>query len=152
MRMKTMENENMRSFVKTAAVAGVAGVLAIASMTPSEARNRGWGVAAGIGLAGAAIASAAAANSYYYGPGYYGYYGADYGYAPGYAYEPYYAAPGYSYGYAPGYSAYAYAPGYSGYGYVNRFGSYPPNYDPGYGYNSNTTSPAHERQLQGRDY
>jgi hypothetical protein len=139
-----MEMKTMKAFMKTAAVASVAGLLAIASITPSEARGgRGW-AAAGIGLAaGAAIASAAAANSYYYGPGYYGYYG------PGYAYEPYYAAPayGYSYGYAPGFEAYAYAPGY-----YRGYRGVPRHYDPGYGYNSNTTSPQHDLHLQGRDY
>jgi hypothetical protein len=123
----------MRTFAKTATIAGVAGVMALASMTPSEARDRGWAVAAGIGLAGAAIASAAA-NSYY------GYYGPHYAYTPHYGY---YGAPGYAY--APGYSAYAYAPGYSAYGYA-------PGYYYGYGYNTNTLSPWHERKLQGRDY
>jgi hypothetical protein len=160
----------MKAFMKTAAVAGVAGVLALASMTPSEARSRGWGVAAGIGLAGAAIATAAAASNY----GYYGYYG------PGYAYEPYYAEPAYSYGYAPGYATYGYSPGYSTYAYspgyrtyrhrpgysvygyspgYSAYGyagdetrTYPPHYDPGYGYNSNTTAPWRDRTLQGKDY
>ena len=121
----------MKPFVKTAAVAGIAGVLALASLTPSEARNRGWAVAAGIGLAGAAIASAAAAHSYgYYGAPAYAY-EPDYAYGPAYAYAP---APAYTY-VEPGYSAYATSPGYySG------------------GYNSNTTSRWQERKLKGTDY
>jgi len=136
----------MRPIVKTAMVAGVAGVMALASMNASEARNRGW-VGAGIGLAVGAAIAGAAANSYYgYGPGYYGY-GPAYAYEPYYAPAPVYAAPVYAapvytapvyaapaYTYSPGYDSYAYAPGYS-YG----------------GYNTNYTGPWRERHLQGRD-
>ncbi len=104
----------MRNIGKFAAVATLAGALAVSAMTPSQAHDGRWGAAAiGFGagaLVGAAAASAAYNSGYYYGsdyayaPGYY-----DYGYAPGYAY-----APGYSYGYAyePGY-AYQPAPAYT---------------------------------------
>ena len=142
------------AIVKSAMVLGIAGVLAIGSMSPSEARNRGW-VAAGIGLAAAAVVGAAVANANngYYGSGYG--YGPGYGYAPDYGYAPAYVAPGY--GYAPGYveaPAYAYAPGYvraPAYGYTDPGnGYYAPIQD--YSYNTNTTSAARERQLRGIDY
>ena len=137
----------MKTLIRPAVVLGVAGALALGSMTASEARSRPW-VAAGIGLAaGAAIAGAAvAANSGYYGSYYSGYggYGYDaYAYDPGYAY-------GSSYGYAPApvYSAPVYAaPTYS-YPYSDNY-RYSPNYG---GYNSNYTGPLRERTLQGRDY
>src|SRR5262245_14302387 len=69
-----LEETAMRTMIKPAVVLGLAGVLALGSMTTSEARGaRPW-VAAGIGLAaGAAIAGAAAASSGYYGPYGYGY-------------------------------------------------------------------------------
>lgn len=94
----------MKTIFKFAAAAALTGALAVAAVTPSEARN-GRNAAAAIGFgAGALIgAAAASANSgYYYGPGYYD---SGYAYAPGYAYEPDYAyepAPVYvapSYGY-----------------------------------------------------
>src|SRR6476646_9376406 len=120
----------MRLLGKTAIVLGMAGAMAIGSMTASEARNgRNAAIAAGAGgfVAGAAIGAAAAnANAgYYYGSGY-GY--NDYAYAPGYTYDgpasAYTGDPAYNYG---GY-------GYSGYS--------------NYGYNNNLR----ERQLEGRDY
>jgi hypothetical protein len=137
----------MKTMIKPAVVLGLAGALALGSMTPSEARSRAW-VGAGIGLAaGAAIAGAAvAANSGYYG-GYYGGYGG-YGY-DAYAYDPGYAY-GSSYGYAPApvYGAPVYAaPTYS-YPYSDNY-RYSPNYG---GYNSNYTGPLRERTLLGRDY
>ena len=112
----------MRLAGKSALVIGLAGAMALGSIATSQARVRPW-------VAGAAVGAAAAnANAAYYGPGYYD--------EPAYAYtgDPAYA---YSYGYAPGYAAPAY-------------GYYP--YDSSYGYNTNTTSPQHERVLQGRDY
>ena len=140
----------MNRIVKPAMVLGLAGILAVASMTTSEARNNGW-AAAGIGFAAGALVGAAAANAnnYYYGPGYrYGYRPA-YGYGPGYAYDdayayqpPVYAAPAYRYR-APAYGsdpAYAYTgdPAYA--------------YGRGYGYNSNASAPWQERRLRGSDY
>ena len=90
----------MKTILKYATAVALTGALALAAATPSEARYGrnaaaiGFGVAA---VAGAAIASSAYNNGYYYGdPGY--------GYAPGYAYE---SGPVYrSYGYAPGYGYY----------------------------------------------
>ena len=66
----------MKSIVKPAIVLGIAGALALGSMTPSQARVRPW-VAAGIGLAAGAAIGAAAANA----NGYYGY-GYAYSYGP----------------------------------------------------------------------
>ena len=136
----------MKTMIKPAVVLGLAGALALGSMTTSEARSRAW-VGAGIGLAaGAAIAGAAVANSAYYGP--YGYgYGA-YGYDPGYGYNSYAYSPGYGYGY----DAYAAAPVYSAPTYAYPYSDnyrYSPNYG---GYNSNYTGPLRERTLQGREY
>ncbi len=76
----------MRLLGKTAIVLGMAGAMALGSMTASEARGgRNAAIAAGVGgfAAGAAI-GAAAANNGYYGSGYGGY-----GY-DSYAYEPAY--------------------------------------------------------------
>jgi hypothetical protein len=87
----------MKTIFKYATAAGLAGVLAIAAASPSEARNGRNAAAIGFGvgvLAGAAIANSA------YDNGYYGYYE-----DPGYAY-----APGYVYDTAPVYDGYAYAP------------------------------------------
>ena len=121
----------MNAIWKGTAAAAIIGTLALASVTPSEARNRWIGPAAAGFAAGAIVGSAAAASSYgYYGPGYaygpaynsyaydapvYGSYGS-YGYAPTYA-------PTYSYGGA--YDAYAYeaAPVYSAPTYYRRSGS-----------------------------
>jgi len=117
------KENNMKTVFKYAVTASVAGALALAAASPSEARNGrnaaaiGFGVAA---VAGAAIASSAAYNS-----GYYGYYG-----DPGYAYGPGYA-------YAPGYDSYAYAPA-PAYGYGYR---YAPSY--GYGYYGDNWSRQH---------
>ena len=92
----------MKTLLRYAAAATLTGALALAAATPSEARYGHNAAAIGFGvgaLAGAAIASSAHNNGYYYGdPGY--------AYAPGYAYE---SGPVYgSYGYAP-------APGYGYY-------------------------------------
>jgi hypothetical protein len=122
----------MRLLGKTALVLGVAGAIGLAAIAPSEARGgrNAAAIAAGVGgfAVGAAIGSAAAANSYY-GPGY-GYYGYD-----SYAYAPTYApAPAYSEPYVSG----SYYGPVGGYGY--------------YGYDSNSTGPWHERTLNGRDW
>jgi hypothetical protein len=118
----------MKAFLKPAIVLGLAGAMALGTMTASQARgfhHRGAAIGAAAGFAVGAAVGAAASNSYY-GPGY-GYYG----------------DPGYAYTGDPGYGAYAYAPGYAPYGY---------GYDSAYGYNSNTTSYQRERVLEGRDY
>jgi hypothetical protein len=124
----------MRTFMKPAAILGIAGALALSAMTPSEARVRSL-AAAGIGLAaGAVIAgTAAAANSAYYGPGY----GA-YAYDPGYAYEP-----GYTYEVAPVYSA----PGYAYEDYSSG-----PIYYGGYHRDNNWNEQSRGRRLRGHDY
>lgn len=119
----------MRMFGKTAIVLGMAGAIALGSMTATQARWRAGPAAAAGFVAGAAIGAAAAnANAgYYYGPGY--------GYGS-YAYEPAYS----------GYDSYAYQPAYA-----------PPSYDgsvygPYYsGYDTNYIGPWQERRLQGRD-
>lgn len=113
----------MKMIVKTAAIAALAGVMAVGAMTPSQARGRWIGPAAGF-VAGAAIGAAVAnANSnYYYGSG-----------------DPYYDD---SYAYAPGYAAPAYvapAPAYYDY---NRYN---------HGYDTNYQGPWNERRLEGRD-
>lgn len=129
----------MRLFGKTAIVLGMAGAMALGSMTASQARWRAGPAVAGF-VAGAAIGAAAAnANANYY-------------YGSGYGYD--------SYAYAPGYDSYAYAPGYvavapaytapSYYGPVNEYGSYNSNY--GYSYDSNNVGPWRGRVLEGRDY
>jgi hypothetical protein len=114
----------MRLLGKTAIVLGMAGAMALGSITASQARWRaGPGAAAGF-VAGAAIGAAAAnANAGYY-------YGSGYGY-DSYAYEPgytgYYDAPARAYTGDPAYNNYGYAyPGYNG--------------------------PMRERVLEGRDY
>ena len=119
----------MRSKITALAMAAaLAGAAVLATSTGASAQrwhgygNRGWGPAAGIGLAAGALigGAVAAATTPWYGPGYYG----DYAYA-GNAYDPwsysaadpyYYGgvAPSYgyvapTYGYAPGYNAYAYS-------------------------------------------
>jgi hypothetical protein len=73
------------------------GALAVAMATPGEARN-GRNAAAAIGFGAGALVGAAVAGAAYNN----GYYGAGYGYAPGY-----YAEPGYAYE-EPGYAGYAY--------------------------------------------
>jgi hypothetical protein len=126
----------MRLLGKTAIVLGMAGAMALGSMTASEARNgRNAAIAAGAGgfVAGAAIGAAAAnANAGYY-------YGSGYGY-DSYAYEPAYAYD--SYAYEPAYAAPAYVPP-SYYGPVGGYYS---------GYNTNYTGPWSERRLQGREW
>ena len=127
----------MRLLGKTAIVLGMAGAMAIGSMTASEARWRAGPAAAGF-VAGAAIGAAAAnANAgYYYGNGY------GYGY-DSYAYEPAYS--GYdSYAYEPAYVAPA--PVYTPPSYYGPVGGYAYS-----GYDTNYTGPWSERRLQGRD-
>ena len=117
----------MRLLGKTAIVLGMAGAMALGSMTASEARWRGAGPAAAGFVAGAAIGAAAAnANAgYYYGSGY-GY--DDYAYAPGYSYD----GPAYRLHRRSGLQLRRLRVlGYSNYGYNNNL---------------------RERQLEGRDY
>lgn len=99
----------MIRIAKPLAAFGLAGALALAVATPSEARSGRNAAAIGAGVAGFAIgaaAGAAAANNRYYGPAY-GYYGEP-AYVDSYAYAP---APTYYYGgdpsgyYAPTYVA-----------------------------------------------
>jgi hypothetical protein len=93
----------MKTVLKYAVAATLAGALALAAASPSEAR--GGRVAAGIigGLAAGAIIGSIANQGYYGGPGYYG---PGYGYAPSYGYAPgYYADEGYAYEPAPVYVA-----------------------------------------------
>jgi hypothetical protein len=143
-RLEQLRRLQMKAFVKPAIVLGLAGAMALGSMTASQARSghhRAWVAGAAGFAAGAAIGAAAANSNYYYGSRY-GYYG-----GPAYAYtgDPAYA----------GYDAYAYAPGYRGgygYGYDASTQSAPAHYDPGYGYNSNTLAPWQDRKLQGSDY
>ncbi|HKS87020.1 MAG TPA: hypothetical protein VJR71_16200 [Pseudolabrys sp.] len=90
----------MKKAMKYTAAVALTGALALAAATPSRAwhGHHGGGAAAigfGVGaLAGAAIASSAYNNGYYYGydyaPGYY---------APGYAYDTYAYEPAPVYGY-----------------------------------------------------
>ena len=86
----------MRLLGKTAIVLGMAGAMALGSMTASEARWRAGPAAAAGFVAGAAIGAAAAnanAGYYYGGYGYDSYaYTAYSGYGS-YAYEPAYVAP-----------------------------------------------------------
>ena len=86
----------MNMIMKSGAVLGLAGALAIGAMTPSEARGGRW-AAAGVGFAAGALVGAAVASAPY-NRGYY--YDGGYGYSPGPAY---YDAPAYSYGYADSY-------------------------------------------------
>ncbi|MET0669169.1 MAG: hypothetical protein ABWY66_04140 [Xanthobacteraceae bacterium] len=127
----------MIHFTKSLAVIGVAGAMALAAATPSEARSGRNAAAIGAGVAGFAIgaavgSAAASANSgYYYGQPAYGY-----GYSqPAYGY---YSEPAYvdSYAYAPRRSYYGGDP--SGY------------YAPAYGYSrSYRHGPAREDHLTG---
>ena len=76
----------MTRILKGTAIAALIGAAALASVTPSEARNRWIGPAA-VGFAAGAIVGSAATGAYAYGgPRYYD---------PGYAYAPSYS--GYAY-------------------------------------------------------
>ena len=123
----------MRLLGNTAMVLGLAGAMAIGSMTASEARGGRNAALAGGFIAGAAIGAAAAnANAGYYS-GAYGY--DSYAYAPG-------TAPATPTSYA--YAAPVYTPP-SYYGPVTTYQSTYPGYD------TNYIGPWRERQLQGRD-
>ncbi len=116
----------MKTLVKSVAALSLAGALALAVATPSQAAPRGAWVGGAIvagAIVGAAVANAQA--NAYYGPGPYGYQAYDsYGYAPGY--EPY----------AP---AYVPAPVYG------------PTYYNGYsGYYGNSQYPSRQNTLEGR--
>ena len=100
----------MKTFIKYAAAATLAGALAVAMVTPSQARHGRNAALIGGFAAGALIGAAASNGGYgYYGPGYYGpgYYEPGYAYAPGYGYED-------SYAYAPAPAYYGPAPRYYG--------------------------------------
>jgi hypothetical protein len=93
----------MKTFIKYAAAATLAGALAVGMATPSQARHGRNAAAIGGFAAGAFVGAAAASaanNSYYYGggPGYY-YEPGPYAYEPAPVYEaaPVYAAPRYEY-------------------------------------------------------
>jgi hypothetical protein len=92
----------MKTILKYAATVALTGALALAAAAPSEARYGRNAAAIGFGvgaLAGAAIASSAYNNGYYYGdPGY--------AYAPGYAYDDAYTSDSYAYEPAPRYGYY----------------------------------------------
>ncbi|MGB7259522.1 MAG: hypothetical protein WBD48_15715 [Pseudolabrys sp.] len=78
----------LKTVAKGITMLGVAGALAIAAATPSQARwyHHGDAAAAGVGFAAGAAVGAAASNAYY-GPAYYGPgYGA-YAYEPAYTYR-----------------------------------------------------------------
>ncbi len=127
----------MINLTKPLAVLGVAGAIAIAAVTPSEARSGRNAAAIGAGVAGFAVGAAvgaAAANRGYYGEPAYGYYG-----------EP---APAYGYYSEPAYvDTYAYAPRRQYYGGDPSL-YYAPTYPTGaWGYEN-----PHERQLRGTDY
>jgi hypothetical protein len=118
----------MRLFGKTALILGLAGAMALGSMTASEARGGRNAAAIGAGVAGFAAGAAigAAANGGYgYNGGYYG---------------------------DPGYDSYAYAPGYVAPQYYGPVGGYYDNYNTNYSYDTNGNGPWRERQLEGHDY
>ena len=109
----------MNFILKSAGAAALVGAVALASMTPSEARNRWIGPAAAGFAAGAIVGSAATAGAYAYGPRYYE---PGYAYAPAPAYdsyayetptyvEPTYAEPTYYYGYGRNRSGCGRSPG-----------------------------------------
>jgi hypothetical protein len=131
----------MTRFTKPVLALGLAGALALAVATPSEARSGRNAAAIGAGIAGlavgTAIGAAAASNRYYYGEPY-GYY------RGGYAYEP-----AYTYGYA-------YAPGPTYYGGVTQYDPNDPSsyYAPraSYGPYFNSGWQNRERQLRGSDW
>ena len=83
----------MKTIYRYAVAATLAGALALAAATPSEARGGRNAAAIGGFAAGALVGAAVASsynNGYYYGPGYYD---------PGYAYAPAYES---DYAYDPG--------------------------------------------------
>jgi hypothetical protein len=87
----------MKTILKFAAAATLAGALAAGMGSPAQARH-GRNTAAAIGFGAGALVGAAAVNAAHNG-----YYGPRYGAAGPYAY-------GYGYYAEPGYGAYAYAP------------------------------------------
>ena len=125
----------MNRFTKPVVALGLAGAMALAVATPSEARSGRNAAAIGAGIAGfavgAAIGSAAAHN--------HGYYGGPYGYYDGYAYAP---APAYV-------DTYAYTPRTYYHG-GDPSSYYAPTYSaPAWGWRPETSR---ERQLRGTDY
>jgi len=126
----------MRLLGNTAMVLGLAGAMAIGSVTASEARSgRNAAIVGGL-IAGAVIGAAAAnANA--------GYYSGAYGY-DSYAYSP---------GYSVGYDSYAYQPAYAAPVYTppSYYGPVTTYHSPYFGYDTNYVGPWRERQLLGRD-
>ena len=93
----------MKTIIKFAGAAALAGALALTAISPSQARD-GRNAAAAIGFGAGALVGAAVAsgnNGYYYGD-------------PGYAYGPAYYDQGYAYEPAPVYVEPAPAYYYSG--------------------------------------
>jgi hypothetical protein len=142
----------MNRFAKPVVAFGLAGALALAAASPSEARSGRNAALIGAGVAGlalgAAIGTAAASSQYHHGYQPYGYY-------DGYAYSPGYTTYGYqpAYTYAPA-PAYTYGPGYAydGYAYdsyatvpVTRYNRRDPSSYYGGAYNR-------ERALTGHDW
>jgi hypothetical protein len=99
---RILKETQMKTWINYSAAVALAGVMALAAASPSEARNGRNAAAIGFGvgaLAGAAIASSA------YNNGYYGYYEPGYAYAPAYGYDSY-AYDSYAYEPAPRYRYY----------------------------------------------
>jgi hypothetical protein len=90
---------SMNNFGKFALAATVTGAMALAAVSPSEARN-GRNTAAAVGFGAGALVGAAVASSANRGP-YYGYYGRQGYYEQGYAYEPAYTYESDYYAYEP---------------------------------------------------
>jgi hypothetical protein len=124
----------MNKLVKPALVLGFVSAVALAAVTPSEARSGRNALAIGAGIAGLAVGAAVASSA---ANNYYGYYG------------PYYRAPAYGYYQEPyvAYDSYAYAPRY------RRYNPDPSAYyepaAPTYYYQYENS---YERQLRGADY
>lgn len=109
----------MKTVLKYAVAASLAGALALAAVSPSEARDGRNAAVIGGFAAGALVGAAVAGSAYnngYYGPGYG--YGPSYAYDSGYAYEPAptYYSDSYAYEPAPVYRSRAY------YGYRSQGG------------------------------
>ena len=98
----------MKTIIKYAAAAALTGALALAAVTPGQARNGRNAAIIGGFAAGAVVGAAASAanDGYYYNDGYYN------GPGPGYAYEPGYVDDG-AYAYEP-------VPSYQYRGYPTR--------------------------------
>ncbi len=138
----------MTRFTKPILALGLAGALALAVATPSEARSGRNAAAIGAGIAGlavgTAIGAAAASNRYYYGEPY------SYAYGPAYTYDSYAYAPGPTYYATPGYAAPVYvAPGVTRYNWRDPSSYYAPGGS--YGPHSHTGWQNRQRQLNAGD-